>query len=134
MQPLRLHHYGFLTSSTVAWLRENEQLFGPPHAVSATIGISSQQVSVTFVEPYPGAVLIELVEPWPGNTALEKMLVRGITMYHTGYLSAAFDRHILEWEAAGERLLQTFHSEAFGGKRCAFVVTHHLGLVELIEC
>ncbi len=133
MQGLRLHHYGFLTASTSDWLLEQELFVGKPYRVSETITVHTQKVKVTFVEQTEGAVLTELVEPLPGNTSLEKMLSKGITVYHCGYLTLQFDEKLSKWEAAGGRLLQTFHSEAFGGRRCAFMLTTQLGLVELIE-
>lgn len=133
MAGLQLHHYGFLTASTQDWLREQEEFFGPPYSVSKTFTITSQKVKVTFVEPTKGAVLTELVEPLPGNASFNKMLARGHHVYHCGYLCSRFDEQLHQWETAGGRLLKVFHSEAFGGRRCAFIITTNLGLVELIE-
>lgn len=103
MQGLRLHHYGFLTASTSDWLLEQELFVGKPYRVSETITVHTQKVKVTFVEQTEGAVLTELVEPLPGNTSLEKMLSKGITVYHCGYLTLQFDEKLSKWEAVGRK-------------------------------
>ncbi len=132
---LVLHHYGFLTVDTAAWLQENEMLHGKPFRVYDSIEIASQQVTITFVEQTEGAVLTELVEPGRGNRILHKWLSKNITIYHTGYRCGVheFDEVKRHYEEKGCHSLPEFYSEAFGGKRCVFIVTRSLGLIEIIE-
>lgn len=135
MQQLTLHHYGFLTSSTAAWLAENELVFGKPFKVFDTIHISSQKVYITFVQQTENGFLTELIEPLEENTHLKKMISKGITIYHTGYTvtSSEFDTVLKSLESKGIHALPVFHSEAFGNKRCVFLVTRNFGMIELIE-
>ena len=135
MEQLSLHHYGFLTIDTAAWLAENELVFGKPYKVFDTIKISSQKVNITFVQQSATSTLTELVEPSQDNSALQKMMGKGITIYHTGYLAAAggFDNTLACFVEKGAHALPAFHSEAFGGKRCVFVITRNMGMIEIIE-
>ena len=135
MEKLSLHHYGFLTNDTAAWLAENELVFGKPYKVFDTIKISSQKVNITFVQQSATSTLTELVEPSQDNSALQKMMGKGITIYHTGYLAAAggFDNILACFVEKGAYALPAFHSEAFGGKRCVFVITRNMGMIEIIE-
>lgn len=135
MELLTLHHYGFLTSSTTDWLSENELLLGKPFKIFATVKIQSQKVNITFVEQLEGEILTELVEPWPDNLPLNKMLVKGITVYHKGFLSSpgSFEGAIEMLEEKGAHSLGIFQSEAFGNRRCVFLVTQNLGMIEIIE-
>ena len=135
MPPLTLHHYGFLTANTAAWLTENELLFGMPFKVFDTIAIHSQKVKITFVQQTKDAVLTELIEPSEENTHMRKMITKGITVYHTGYLTPAdeFDNVVKSFEKKGARALPVFQSEAFDNRRCVFLVTKNLGMIEIIE-
>jgi Glyoxalase/Bleomycin resistance protein/Dioxygenase superfamily len=135
MNFLTLHHYGFLTSSTSDWLAENESLLGKPFRIFNTIKIESQKVYITFVQQTEGEVLTELVEPWEDNSMLRKMIAKGISVYHKGFIAAEgqFDSAVKIFEEKGMHSLPVFQSEAFGNKRCIFFVTGNLGLVEIIE-
>ena len=91
MPPLTLHHYGFLTANTAVWLTENELLLGKPFAVFNSISIISQKVKITFLQQTENSVLTELVEPLEENALLRKMITKGITVYHIGYMAAKND-------------------------------------------
>ena len=133
---LTLHHYGFLTADTTAWLAENELLLGRPFRVFETVEITAQKVKITFVQQLENDVVFtELVEPAADNISLQKMLNKGVTVYHKGYLAApgAFDALLTGFAEKEVHVLPAFHSEAFNGLRCAFVVTSGLGLIEIIE-
>lgn len=133
--PLTLHHYGFLTADPAAWLAENELLFGKPFKLFDSIEIASQKVSITFVEQTKNAVMTELVQPGADNLPLQKMIAKGITVYHTGYTVPAneFEATLKIFEANGARAFPVFNSEAFNLRRCVFVICTSLGMIELIE-
>lgn len=135
MLPLTLHHYGLLTADIAAWLTENECIFGKPYHVSETIPIASQKVTVTFVQQTKDASFIELVQPSEDNLSLQKMIAKGVTIYHTGYTVPAieFDETIKILENSGAHFLPVFYSEAYKQKRCVFVISKNLGMIELIE-
>ena len=132
---LTLHHYGILTSSTSEWLSENEVLLGKPFKISHIIKISSQKADITFVEQKEGEVLTELVEPWQDNHTLNKLIEKGVSAYHKGYLLSAgeFDEVVEMLVERGFHSLGIFQSEAFGNRRCVFLVTINLGMIEIIE-
>jgi methylmalonyl-CoA/ethylmalonyl-CoA epimerase len=133
--PLTLHHYGFLTADTAAWLSENELLFGKPFKLFHSIVITSQKVTITFVQQTENAVMTELVQPAADNLPLQKMISKGVTVYHTGYTVPAdkFDETLKTLDEKGARALPVFHSEAFNQRRCVFVFSNSLGMIELIE-
>lgn len=133
--PLTLHHYGFLTADTAAWLADNELLFGKSFKISESIKIASQKVTVTFIQQTANAVCTELVQPAADNLPLQKMIKKGISAYHTGYTVPAdeFDIELKKFEEAGCHLLPVFYSEAFNNKRCVFIITKNLGMIELVE-
>lgn len=133
--PLTLHHYGFLTADTAAWLAENELLLGKPFKQSDSIHIASQKVSATFVQQTENGVITELVQPAADNLPLQKMIAKGITIYHAGYTVPAneFETTLKTLEENGAHAFPVFHSEAFNLRRCVFVVNNSLGMIELIE-
>ncbi|MES2850902.1 MAG: VOC family protein [Bacteroidota bacterium] len=135
MLPLILHHYGFLTADTAAWLEENELLLGKPFKVFDTVHVSSQKVKITFVQQAENTVLTELIEPLDDNLHLTKMISKGITIYHTGYIVTKedFDKVVNSFEEKGAHSLPIFNSEAFEKKRCVFLITRSLGMIEIIE-
>jgi hypothetical protein len=135
MPHLALHHYGFLTANISVWLIENELLFGKPFKVSCTITVSSQKAKIAFVQQKENDVLAELIEPMEENAHLKKMIAKGITVYHTGYATPAneFDAVLKSFEKTGAYALPVFKSEAFENRRCVFIVTKNLGLIEIIE-
>lgn len=135
MPPLTLHHYGFLTANTAVWLTENELLLGKPFAVFNSISIISQKVKITFLQQTENSVLTELVEPLEENALLRKMITKGITVYHTGYMAAKndFENVLQSFEKKGAKALPVFHSEAFDNRRCVFLITKNLGMIEIIE-
>ena len=135
MPPITLHHYGFLTNDTAAWLAENELLFGKPLKVFDTVHISSQKVKITFVQQAENSVFLELIEPSDDNLHLKKMINKGITIYHAGYTVSFeyFDETVKSFEDKGAHSLPVFNSEAFENKRCVFLVTRNLGMIEIIE-
>src|SRR2546430_11349806 len=100
MKLLTLHHYGFLTGDTAAWLAENELLFGKPFKVFETVKIHSQKVNISFVQQSETDILTELIEPWEENIKLQKLIAKGITVYHTGHLAVAgeFDTILLSFK------------------------------------
>jgi hypothetical protein len=100
-------------------------------SVSAETFIAAQGVKVCFIEVSPGS-FVELVEG-SGEESIARMLKKGIAYYHTGYFSDDFDQSLKELDAAGFRHLNTFQSEAFGMRRCAFLASPVAHLIEIIE-
>ena len=127
-QKLTLHHIGILVNSieeaTGAYCELNARISKP-------VVIASQSVRVCFVD-MDSSVAIELIEPTAKGVNRD-LLKRGITYYHLGYLVPRFDSALENLAELNYVHLQTFHSEAFEGRRCAFLMSPVLHLIEIIE-
>jgi methylmalonyl-CoA/ethylmalonyl-CoA epimerase len=125
---LTLHHIGVLVKN----LSEATEVYSELQAtISRPVVISSQGVRVCFADMGAG-VAIELVEP--AETGVSRDLSkRGITYYHLGYMVPDFDAALTDLTRLNYVHLQTFQSEAFEGRRCAFLMSPVLHLVEIIE-
>ena len=127
---LTFHHTGCITHSI-----ENSK---PAYAAmgfrqcSDTFIINAQKVKVCFIEISPG-VFLELVEPFEDNSTLHKYLKSKTTFYHLGFLTGAFEETIEKLQADGFYLINTFQSEAFSNKLCAFLYTSEMQLIEIIQ-
>lgn len=127
-QNLTLHHIGILVKrldQAAAAYRELRARISEP------VVISSQHVRVCFVD-MDSSVAIELVEPTEKGVA-QDLLKRGIAYYHLGYVAPDFDAALESLVALSYVHLQTFRSEAFDGRRCAFLMSPVLHLIEIIE-
>jgi len=127
-QKLTLHHIGVLVNNieeaTAAYRELNAKISEP-------VVIASQSVRVCFVD-MDSSVAIELIEPTARGVG-QDLLKRGITYYHLGYLVSDFEAALANLEELNYLHLQTFRSEVFEGRRCAFLMSPVLHLVEVIE-
>ncbi len=127
---LRAHHIGCLTndmqSSIAAYRKLGFQ------NISEVTFVSSQKVKVCFVEIKQGFYL-ELVEFSETNHALQKIFKSNNPYYHVGYWVDNIDVCIADLELEGYYIVSQFNSEAFNGKRCAFMYSPEMHLIELIE-
>jgi methylmalonyl-CoA/ethylmalonyl-CoA epimerase len=127
-QKLTLHHIGVLVNSIEAAAAAYRELDA---RISKPVAIASQSVRVCFVD-MDSSVAIELIEPTAKGVS-QDLLKRGITYYHLGYLVPRFDSALENLAELNYVHLQTFHSEAFEGRRCAFLMSPVLHLIEIIE-
>ena len=128
---LILHHVGCLVEDIPAALAAYA---GTPLASQASVpvAISSQKVRVCFL-PAGNETFVEFVEPAPDNAALLRMLRRGTSYYHVGFFCVDLEDSVRNLLAAGARELARFHSEAFSGRECVFLVNAQQQMIELIE-
>ena len=125
---LTLHHIGVL----VKQLEEAADTYRELRAqISRPVVISSQGVRVCFADMGASAT-IELVETTEKGVS-QDLLKRGITYYHLGYTVPNFDAALEDLTRLNYVHLQTFQSEAFEGRRCAFLMSPVLHLVEISE-
>jgi methylmalonyl-CoA/ethylmalonyl-CoA epimerase len=127
---LRFHHIGCLSVNILETLATYSAMGF--NNVSEIFTITNQKVKVCFVETAPEA-FIEFIEPIGDNPTLQKILKSGNSYYHVGYTTPNIDRSIDMLEDNGFRLVNTFYSEAFHNKRCAFMYSPEMHLIELIE-
>ncbi|MFZ1527859.1 MAG: VOC family protein [Ferruginibacter sp.] len=128
---LRFHHTGCITRDIEASKKIYSGILGFKN-ISDSIYISAQNVKVCFVETAPGC-FVEFVEPTVENSFFEKLLKSKNPFYHIGLLADDFDASIAALTENGFYLLNTFESEAFQGRRCSFLYSNEMQLIELIE-
>lgn len=128
---LVFHHTGVLVKNIEDTVLYYKTIFGE-NSASKIYAIESQKVKVCFITIGMDCYL-ELVEPFEGNSDFNAMFKRGIAYYHNGYTTNAFDETLESLLEKNFRLLSTFNSEAFGGKRCSFLISKKMHLFELIE-
>ena len=128
---LKFHHIGTLTESIDDSLETYQKVFnsGKP---AEKIFISSQGVYVCFIE-MDGGGLIELVQPVDEDSIVARLKKKGFTYYHIGYTVSDIDKAIEYLQELNFKFLNIFNSEAFGGKRCSFLYSPEMHLIELIE-
>lgn len=129
MPELRFHHVGCVVASIPLAIEAYRPL---ARSVSQVFTIAEQGVRVCFVEIAPG-MHAELVEPAEGESAVGRLLKKRISFYHLAFLTTGLDSSIEDLSAQGYVHLNTFRSEAFGMRRCAFLASPVAHLVELIE-
>jgi methylmalonyl-CoA/ethylmalonyl-CoA epimerase len=125
------HHVGILVSSIEDFKSENREVW-TEDKYSDTYFISSQDVKVCFLQNCKDT-RIELVEPGVHNKTLGKLLSKGFSFYHVGFISHTYENSVEHLIQSNCRQLSEFHSEAFNGKRCTFFYHPQLKLIELIE-
>jgi hypothetical protein len=128
---LKFHHVGCLTKDMNETLSVYLDKMGFKK-VSEPVTISSQQVKVCFIQTVDGP-LIELIQPVGNNQALGKLLQAKNFFYHIGYLTKNIDQAIQYFQEAGFYFVNSFLSEAFENRKCAFLYTSEMHLIELIE-
>ncbi len=124
------HHTGLLVKDINSTIEFYKNTFGFTE-VSEIFQITNQKVKVCFIKNGTDSFL-ELVMPEEENEAMYKMLEKKVNYYHVGYKVDDFDQALKTLEE-GTILLNTFNSEAFDGKRCAFVYSREMHLIEIIE-
>lgn len=127
---MTLHHIGCLTEDIEASVLTYQGIGSG--SVSPVYTIKEQEVKVCFVEQAPG-VFLEFVEPAEGNLSLIRMLRQNKHFYHLGYTCTDFDRSLAKLTEGDHHLINTFNSEAFQNRRCAFLMNRDGHLIELIE-
>jgi len=131
---MQLHHIGCLVENIEKGIEEYQVLHEQAEA-SEIYDIQSQEVRVCFVKLSPNdPTLIELVQPLNEASFLYKLMVKkGVNFYHLGFFTSDIDAKTQELVEKDYRLVSTFHSEAFDGRKCLFLYSPSLHLIELIE-
>jgi catechol 2,3-dioxygenase-like lactoylglutathione lyase family enzyme len=128
---LKFHHVGCLVENIEESIETYQKLFDTKN-ISEKIFISSQGVYVCFVE-MANNEFVELVQPVDDDSVVAKLRRKGFNYYHMGYMVGDIVKTIATLEGMNFKFVNLFHSEAFGGKRCSFLYTPDMHLIELIE-
>ncbi len=130
MSELKFHHIGCLVENIDSAAALYGVLFN--NKVSAKIYVSSQKLNVCFIgignEEY-----LELIESAGDNSVIENLRKRGFTYYHVGYTVKNMEKCIEQLCEMNFKLISTFNSEAYDGKKCAFLISPDSHMFELIE-
>lgn len=131
---MKLHHVGCLVKTIETGIEQYKSLHESV-SVSQIYEIESQEVRVCFVHiSDENSTCIELVQPMNETSFLYKLMTKkGVNFYHLGFLVSDIDRKSAELEAKDYRLVNSFTSEAFDGRKCVFLYSPDLHLIELIE-
>lgn len=127
---LNIHHIGCLVEDIETVKSTYRDLMNFKN-ISEICFVQSQNIKVCFIEIGKN-VFIELIQPLAENS-LYRLLKKGTTYYHIAYLADNFENTIDDLISKDYLLINTFHSEAFNNKRCAFLSTPERHLIELIE-
>ncbi|MBI3511393.1 MAG: VOC family protein [Bacteroidetes bacterium] len=127
---LEFHHVGCIVESIDASVALHLESNGGK--ISEKFHITSQKVTVCFAELAPG-IHIEFVQADETGSVIDGLKKKHTTYYHLGYKVADFDKAVAQLESTDHKVLSIFSSEAFLGKRCAFLFTPDMRLIELIE-
>jgi methylmalonyl-CoA/ethylmalonyl-CoA epimerase len=128
---LTFHHIGIAVSNIDRAAESYIKIFGAD-CLSEKYHVTSQQVNVQFVS-IPDNALLELIEPTSESSSIHNLLKKNISYYHVGYLTEDIDREIAELTSQGFMLISEFNSEAFAGRKCAFLFSPVMHLFELIQ-
>ena len=129
---MRFHHLGCLVNRIEEAIEQYRQMHGQNLVASNMYTIKDQQVRVCFLNITEN-MLLEFVEVDEENKTLGRMMRKGITFYHLGYKVIKIDESINRLLNDGYRLVNSFNSEAFEGKKCAFLISPQQHLIELIQ-
>lgn len=125
------HHTGLIVKNIEKSKIHYGVMFSP-NKFSKTYFISSQNVNVCFMEVGEN-IFVEFVEPVGDNSVIATVIKKKINYYHIGYKVSSVDKAVETLCDQNFKLLETFHSEAFNGNKCAFLYSPELHLIELIE-
>jgi catechol 2,3-dioxygenase-like lactoylglutathione lyase family enzyme len=128
---LKFHHVGCLVENIDDSIGIYQKLFDTK-TISEKIFIEAQGVYVCFVE-MANNEFVELVQPVDDDSVVAKLRRKGFNYYHMGYMVEDIMQTIADLEAMNFKFLNIFNSEAFGGKRCSFLYSPDMHMVELIE-
>ena len=74
-----------------------------------------------------------MIEPAAGDSTVKNLVKKGFTYYHAGYKVSDFDQAMAFLVGHDYRPQSTFRSEAFAGKRCCFLISPVMHIIEIIE-
>jgi methylmalonyl-CoA/ethylmalonyl-CoA epimerase len=128
---LTFHHTGLATANIDEAVDNYKELFGSDCA-SVKYTINSQKVNVCFIKVGKDSFL-ELVEPSSEDSSINRLLKKGHSYYHVGYLTKDIEFSVEQMILLNYKPMEYFNSEAFNNKRCIFLFSPEGHLIELIE-
>lgn len=127
----KFHHIGLVVRDMNEAISHYALLFGRDN-ISEIFVLESQKVMECFVKNGTDSY-IGLVSPVGTDSIVNNLIKKGISYYHIAYKVKNINDSIKILENINYKTLETFNSEAFGGKSCVFLYTPDAHLIELIE-
>jgi len=127
----KLHHIGCLVESIDSAREHYLPLLGD-QKTSEKIHISSQNVTVCFLKMTDG-LFLELVEPQTEDSPLSKLIKKGTSFYHLGFMADDLKLSTDELLSKNYKHVESFESEAFENRTCTFFMSPDMQLIELIQ-
>lgn len=127
----KVHHIGCAVRSIKESLNTYENTLGFKN-VSEVYHLDDIGINACFVELREG-FFIELIEPSADNSIVNNLLKKGVSYYHIGYKVSGVDSVVKELLEKDFREVSTVLSPAFSNRKCVFMLTPQLQLVELID-
>lgn len=130
---MKLHHVGIVVESIERSAARYWQYFGL-QPVSGVVADDTQRVNVQFLASEASATSVELVEPLPGESPVRRALEKGGGLNHLCFEVADITEAVRQAETYGVVCVcQPIAAAAFGGRRIAFLLYRHIGLIEFVE-
>lgn len=129
---MKIHHFGFLAKDLKKTV-DNFILLGHK-PVNDIIRDFDRGVDIIFLTSNDN-MLIEIVSPYTKNSVVSGLIKNNNNkLYHIAYLVDGIDEDICALQHKGFILIDPPKPAiAFGGKKVAFLISSHTGIIELIE-
>jgi methylmalonyl-CoA/ethylmalonyl-CoA epimerase len=125
-----LEHIGYITDD-IAKTAESFILLG--YEAGPIVDDETQRTRICFLKKQ-GETNVELVEPFEDNKTMQKMLKRGVTPYHTGYvvddIMKAYD-DMLDHDFTP--LFKPVAAPAFDNRLICYFWKSDIGFIELVN-
>lgn len=125
-----VEHIGYVTKN-IEKTAETFKVFG--YQAGPIVNDDTQKTRICFLRK-AGEVNIELVEPYPDNAAMQKMLKKGATPYHTCYTVGDIQQAYEQLKDLGfTPLFSPVEAPAFDNRLICYFWKNDIGLVEVVE-
>ncbi len=127
----KLHHIGCAVRSIADSVNTYTNTMGCRN-VSPVYELKEVGINACFVELTEG-IFLELIEPAGNDSVINTYLKRGISYYHLGYKVKDIDNVVKELLNEDFKEISTIYSPAFDNRKCVFLYTPELQMIELID-
>ena len=131
LNAFKMHHIGCAVRSISESAGTYANVMGFKN-VSQVYELSEIGINACFIELNNG-VFIELIEPRGTDSIINNYLKKGISYYHIGYMVDDIDALVKELLNKDFKEISSVYSPAFGNRKCVFMLTPELQMIELID-
>ncbi|MEO8514080.1 MAG: VOC family protein [Ignavibacteria bacterium] len=128
---LKMHHVGCAVKSIADSINTYVNTLGFNN-VSPVYELTDVGINACFVELNNG-VFLELIESTGAGSIVDTYLKKGMSYYHIGYMVNDIDSVVKELLNKDFREISSLYSPAFNNRKCVFMYTPELQMIELID-